>query len=68
MPSNRMIKFRVTENQYERILNNTSAYGHATISSYLRSLALERNLVIENKILETNKIIKEILENIKIGK
>ncbi len=67
MPSNRIIKFRVTRDQYEKILFNTENYGHTTISSYLRSLALERNIVIENKIIENNKLIKEILEALKNG-
>lgn len=68
MPKNRIIKFRVSNQQYERILNNKEVYGHVTMASYLRSLALERNIVIENKIIENNRLIKEILDIIKDGK
>lgn len=65
MPKNKMLRIRVTNDQFERIKNNTDVYGYSTISSYIRSLSLERNLLIENKIIENNKLIKEIL--IKIG-
>ena len=62
MSNTRRIDFRVSRNDYERIVNNTKAKGHATLSSYLRSLALEKDLFIEGKILETNSLIKKILQ------
>lgn len=68
MPKNRIINFRVTSNQYESILNNKEAHGYPTITSYLISLALEKNILVDTKIMENNKMIKEILNLLKNGK
>jgi len=68
MPKNRIINFRVTNEQYERIKNNTNAYGYITMASYLRYLALEKSMLIDNKIIENNRLIKEILGILKNGK
>lgn len=67
-PKNRIIIFRVTNDQFERILNNKTAYGHITIASYLRYLALEKSFFIDSKIVETNKLVKEILGKLDSGR
>ena len=55
----RMIFFRVTPNQHERIRNNAEAKGHKTVSGYLRELALKKDMFFEQKILEMHKILTE---------
>ncbi|MBI4440020.1 hypothetical protein HY638_03535 [Candidatus Woesearchaeota archaeon] len=37
----RRLHFRVTDEQYARIKNNSAAKGYATVSSYLRSISLD---------------------------
>lgn len=68
MPKNRIVKFRVSSQQYEQILNNKQVRGYVTIASFLRDLALEKNFFIEEKLIENNRIVKEIAELVKNGK
>lgn len=68
MPKNRIVKFRVSSQQYEKILNNKQSRGYVTIASFLRDLALEKNFFIEEKLIENNRIVKETLELLKNGK
>jgi hypothetical protein len=49
MAKTRIILFRVTESQHERILNNAHAKGHKTMASYLRDTALNKDLVFEKR-------------------
>ena len=46
MRKNHMIKFMVSKEQKEKILNNAKMNGYATISDYLRNLSLNNNLII----------------------
>ena len=62
MSNNRRIDFRVSRNDYERIINNAQAKGYATVSAYLRSIALEKDLFLESKVIETNNNVKKILQ------
>ena len=57
------IKFLVNDDQYHRIKRNASLKGHVSVSSYLRSLTLERDLYYENIILKTFNIVKEMNED-----
>ena len=57
-----MILFRVSQTQYERILNNAQAKGHKTLASYLRNLALEKDILFEQRFLEMYRIIKKVKE------
>ncbi len=59
MVNNKTIMVRVTENQRERIINNASAKGFKTISSYMRSLALEHDLSFERKFNEVYNLLIE---------
>lgn len=49
MVNNKMIIVRVTKNQHERVRNNAFAKGYKTMSAYLRALALENDLIFEQK-------------------
>ena len=40
----RTLIVRLTKNQHERVKNNAESKGYKTISSYIRSLALEHDL------------------------
>lgn len=62
MPRNRLIKAKVTKNQFDRIKLNAQAKGFKTIAGYMRYLSLEYNQYLEAKIIENNDILKEIVE------
>ena len=51
------ILFRVTEAQHDRIWNNASAKGYKTIASYMRYLALDKDMVFEQKFNEMYRIL-----------
>ncbi len=53
----RFILFRVTQTQYERIKNNAHAKGHKTLSGYLRDLALNKDLLFEQRFNEMYDIL-----------
>jgi hypothetical protein len=57
MAKTRMILFRVTPTQYERILNNASAKGHKTMAGYLRYLALNKDMVFEKRFNEMYNVV-----------
>mgnify|MGYP001558369815 CR=1 FL=1 len=57
-----LITFRVSAEEHERIKNEAKSQGYSAVSSYIRELALKRNLFIETKILETNTLIKKMME------
>ena len=59
MGKNNMIKFMVTSEQKEKILRNAQINGYATISDYLRNIALNSNLIVR---------IFEIVEDIQKSK
>ncbi|MFC1741606.1 hypothetical protein ACFL3V_03670 [Nanoarchaeota archaeon] len=57
MAKTRMILFRVTQSQYERIQNNAQAKGHTSVASYLRYTALDKDLVFEKRFNDMYKVI-----------
>jgi hypothetical protein len=57
MAKTRMILFRVTQSQYERILNNAQAKGHKTLASYLRDTSLNKDMVFEKRFDEMYRAI-----------
>ena len=67
MVKNREIRVRVTKDQLERIQMNAQAKGFKTVSGYLRSLCLEHNRLIEDKILENNRMLREMMDNLSSG-
>jgi hypothetical protein len=62
MVKNHTFRFRVTEEQFEQINNRSKSKGYICIASYLRDLALNKNDLIESKILDTNEKVKKLLE------
>ncbi len=56
------IMFRVSFEEHEKIKYDAQAEG-ISISSYLRNLALKRNLLLESKIFETHRLLKKFLES-----
>lgn len=56
---------RVTKDQLDRIKLNAQAKGFKNISSYMRYLCLEYNQHVESKTIETNKMLKEMVEGAK---
>ena len=51
------IQFRTTRDQYERIKDNARVKGFRNLTDYLRFVALEKNSVVENKILEIHRFL-----------
>ena len=47
MAKNHIIKFVVSKEQKEKILNNARMNGYVTISSYARNLLLNSNLITQ---------------------
>ena len=47
MEKNHIIKFAVTKDQKEKILNNARVNGYLTISAYARCLLINRNIIYE---------------------
>ncbi len=59
MKKNRYLQVLVTSEQLERIKNKAVSRGYKTVSSYIRSIALEKDLVTEKRIEEIHRIIKK---------
>ena len=62
--SNR-IQIRLSTPELNYIKIKAKAKGFDSVSHLLRFSALKGDIVIETKIIETNKLVKEILEIIK---
>lgn len=52
MVNNRTIQIRLTKDQYERIKNNSRIRGFNSLSGYLRFVALDEDLILQQKIYE----------------
>ena len=68
MAKNHTFRFRVTTAQFDQIREEAKSQGYLAMSAYIRDLALNRNRFIEGKIIETNVLIKKMLEAGKNGK
>lgn len=55
MPKNHLVKFLVDEQQFSRIRNNAAVKGHKTVSSYLRDIALNKDIRMEEILIEIHK-------------
>lgn len=65
-PKLRIVVFRVTTPQYERIITTSRAKGYIRLADYLRFLALDKGALVEHKILENNKLLHKLKEFFKI--
>ena len=54
------ISFRVTPEQYERIKNKAYAKGYKTLTSFILHLALEKDLLFEQRFEEIYRTIKRM--------
>ena len=60
----RSLAVRLTKNQHERVETNAQTKGFKTLSSYIRSLALEKDIVFDKKFDELyNKIVNNKTSN-----
>jgi hypothetical protein len=55
-----MLRIRVTEDQYLRILNRSNALGYSTLSQFVRDLTLKEDL-------STVKLLRDIHEAVFTG-
>lgn len=60
-PVPKHIQIRVTPEQYERIRNKAQAKGYKTITAYLVHMALERDLLFEQRFEEMYTLLKNRL-------
>lgn len=58
-------ELRLSTYELEELRLKTKARGFATVSALLRHMALKHDIVMETKIIETNKIVRELLDIIK---
>jgi uncharacterized protein (DUF1778 family) len=65
MRKNHQIRFRVDRDQAEQIRNKASAKGYSSTSAFLRHLALERDMLIEQAILDTRDDVVTLSRMIK---
>jgi hypothetical protein len=53
-------KCYLTRPQYEKIKQDAEAQGFTTVANYVRSKVTGGSLLIEQKIIESNKILKRL--------
>jgi len=59
MPATKRLFIRVTKSQFERIKLNAQAKGFVTLSEYIRSLALDKDLCFQSKF---NNLYAKVME------
>ena len=64
MVSNHVCRFNVDKNQFEKIRQEAKEKGYLRLAPYFRDLIINRNEFIEFKIIETNQLVKKILERL----
>ena len=57
MVNTRMIYVRVTRDQHERIRNNCRIGGFESVSSYIRFMAIDPNLSMQQRIFEIHEYL-----------
>jgi hypothetical protein len=68
MPSNYWIKCRVSEYHYRKIKQEAMDKGYPTISAFLRDMALYRGRLLDTRLRELTKEIRELKEHLKAPK
>ena len=63
MKNQKCLQIRLSSEDYERIRNKAQARGYKTLSSFMRHLALERDLLFEQKFDEIYGIIVKKLKS-----
>ena len=64
MVQNHTFRFRVSKAQYDKVKQEAKSRGYVRLAPYIRDIMLDRNQLIEEKIIETNNMVKKILEAI----
>ena len=57
------VKFRASEKEYESVKNSAKVRGFLNTSSFLRTLALERDFWLEKKVQEIYYLVEELVKN-----
>lgn len=60
MPKSFCIKVYVTRPQFEYVKHKSLEAGFATRAAYVRSMLIGNRLYIEQKVLESNEILKRL--------
>jgi hypothetical protein len=62
---NRQMYFRLKEDEYQQVLKRSKEKGFVSVSEYVRACALERELFIQEKVIDTNKKVNQIITILK---
>jgi len=65
MVRNRSVQVRLTRAQYERLKNNCEIRGFRTLSDFVRFVALDQDLILQQRVHE---IHEHLLGSMKKGK
>lgn len=63
-----MCRFLVSSSQLEKLKLEAKEKGYLNLSQFFRDQVLNRNQFLEFKIIETNQLIKKILEVLRDGR
>jgi hypothetical protein len=56
------VDLRLTPNQYDVCIMYAKNKGYRSVAAFLRAILVGRETLIEEHILETNKLVKQLLE------
>jgi len=62
MTRTKKIDIRVKREEFEQITRDSNLKGYDSLSSYLRALALGRDFAMGKTIIETNLLVKKLME------
>lgn len=61
MAATRIIPVRVDKNQYERIKDNANYHGYKSVSEYVRTRILVREISIRSRLRELHESVDKLL-------
>lgn len=67
MSRTHVVKFFVSESQYEIIITNARIAGFKTVAAYARHMTFDYVPEFEKRVVETNKLVKQIIKIIGRG-
>lgn len=67
MPRNHVVKFRVSENEWELLKTNARITGIKHVADYARHVALGRDAELEARLIENNKLLIKLCKKLKIA-
>ncbi|GEM_PF-4819276 len=62
MVKNRIVRFRISEYQYNKIRENATSKGYFKLSDYVRFKTIKEDVLYTEKIIENNTILHKIMQ------